>query len=102
MSNNWYEVEPDDSLESAKKAVALTYRESAAPVLKAKGEGGVAHEIIDLADQHGIYVAEDPALVELLSQLELEEEIPEALYRSVAVVLAWAYWIRGDDPSSAN
>ena len=37
-------------------------------------------------------------LVSLLSQLELEQEIPPHLYRLVAVVLSWAYWFKGMRP----
>jgi len=30
--------------------------------------------------------------------LELNEEIPEELYFSVAVVLSWVFWLRGESP----
>ena len=34
----------------------------------------------------------------LLSQVELNEEIPESLYVSVAVILSWVYWLKGMRP----
>jgi flagellar biosynthesis protein len=43
-------------------------------------------------------VAQDPQLLALLSQLELDQEIPESLYVAVAVILSWAYWLRGMEP----
>ncbi|GIR69872.1 MAG: hypothetical protein CM15mP74_11230 [Halieaceae bacterium] len=34
----------------------------------------------------------------LLSGVDIGEEVPESLYRAVAVVLAWVFWLRGDEP----
>ncbi len=70
-----------------------------APVVNAKGEGALAEDIISLAQKHGIYIAEDPLLADTLSNLELNQEIPESIYTSIAVVLSWAYWLRGQTPS---
>ena len=76
-----------------KKAVALRYDpvEDAAPVLVAKGKGYLAERIIQLAREHGIYVHDDPILVELLMEVELDEAIPPQLYQVVARVLAMVY-----------
>jgi len=43
-----------------------------------------------------IYKDED--LVALLSMLELHQDIPVELYRLVAEVLAFSYWLRGMKP----
>ncbi len=83
---------------SQKKAVALLYDQVRAPVLKAKGQGALAQAIIDTAKRHGVHVAEDPVLAETLSYLQLEQEIPEEVYRAVATVLSWAYWMKGEAP----
>lgn len=85
-----------------KAAIALAYDHIGAPVLKAKGKGSVAAEIIDIARSKGILIAKDPVLVEALSALELDEEIPEELYQSVAVILSWVYWIQGKSPKSTT
>ncbi|MDQ0337439.1 flagellar biosynthesis protein [Caldalkalibacillus uzonensis] len=79
--------------EPLKKAVALQYdsEQHDAPVVKAKGTGLVAERIIELASQHGIPIYEDPSLVELLSKLELNEQIPEEIYAVIAEVLAMVY-----------
>jgi flagellar biosynthesis protein len=50
------------------------------------------------AQRHGVYVAQDPALLALLSRLEIDQEIPPELYTAVAVVLSWAYWLKGMSP----
>ena len=51
--------------------------------------------IIDAAFDLGLPVIEDEALQRLLSGVDIGEEIPESLYRAVAVVLAWVFWLRG-------
>lgn len=81
-----------------KQAVALEYGLNSAPVLTAKGDAEVAEDIIAEARRRGVYVAEDPQLLALLSRLELGEEIPPQLYTAVAVVLSWAYWLKGMRP----
>jgi flagellar biosynthesis protein len=81
-----------------KQAVALEYGLNSAPMVTAKGDADVAEDIIAEARRRGVYVAEDPQLLALLSRLELGEEIPPQLYTAVAVVLSWAYWLKGMRP----
>lgn len=73
-------------------AVALKYTPGAeAPVVVAKGRGLIADEIIARAKEHGIYVHESPALVALLAQVDMDQQIPAQLYLVVAELLAWLY-----------
>jgi flagellar biosynthesis protein len=81
-----------------KQAVALEYGLNSAPMVTAKGDADVAEDIIAEARRRGVYVAEDPQLLSLLSRLELGEEIPPQLYTAVAVVLSWAYLLKGMRP----
>lgn len=74
-----------------KKAVALKYDGDSAPVMIAKGESTLADDIIETAKEHDIPLCDNAALVDLLSRIELGEEIPEALYLSVAYILSFAY-----------
>lgn len=76
-----------------KKAVGLKYNrnEDKAPKIIAKGEGKTAERIIEIAEKYGIYVKEDKALVEILSKLDLYQEIPEELYGIIAEVLMYVY-----------
>ncbi|KAF6581036.1 EscU/YscU/HrcU family type III secretion system export apparatus switch protein [Paenibacillus sp. EKM212P] len=78
---------------SIKKAVALKYTpgESEAPIVVAKGSGRVADSILEKAKEHGVPVQEDAALVEVLSKLDLDEQIPAELYQLVAEVLTYIY-----------
>lgn len=68
-------------------AVALKYEEGGVPVVVAKGRGIVAEAITRTARDSGVVVEENAVLAEALSQVELEAEIPEALYRAVAEVI---------------
>lgn len=83
--------------EESKKAVALKYEpaKDSAPKVVAKGRGYVAEKIIEVAKEHGVPLREDITLVEVLSKLDLYEEIPIELYKAVAEILVFVYKIRG-------
>jgi flagellar biosynthesis protein len=66
-------------------------KKDAAPRITAKGRGFVAEKIIELARKHDVPIKNDPALVQILSKLEINDHIPEELYRAVAEILAFVY-----------
>lgn len=76
-----------------KKAVALKYDQMKhqAPRVTASGKGIVAENILEKAEEYEIPIVEDPSLVELLSQLNINDTIPEELYEVVAEVFAYIY-----------
>ena len=76
-----------------KKAVALGYQEQLdnAPKVLATGKGETASKIIQLAKDHGVPIKEDEDLVEILSKLDLGDEIPQNMYKAVAEVFAFIY-----------
>ena len=76
-----------------KRAVALGYNPEmdSAPLVKAKGKGYIAEEIIQRAKKENIPIQEDSSLVEILSQLNMNEKIPSALYEVVAEVFSFVY-----------
>ena len=74
-----------------KTAVALKYDGKGAPKVTAKGSGHLAEQILKLAQEHQIPIQQETELVALLAQIELEQEIPEALFEAVAQILAFAY-----------
>jgi len=78
---------------SREQAVALRYDADVqeAPVVVAKGKGLVAKQIIEKAKEHDIPIQEDASLVEVLSKLELNQQIPAELYQLVAEVLSFVY-----------
>ena len=76
-----------------KKAVALKYKpeQQTAPVVVAKGQGAIADEIMRRAQENGVPIQEDSSLVEVLSKLDLEQEIQPELYKLVAEILSFVY-----------
>lgn len=82
-------------------AVALKYQPKSdrAPKVIAKGKGKLAKRIIEIAREHDIYVHEDPDLIEVLSQLDLNEEIPAELYVVVAELLGFIYSLNREETS---
>lgn len=80
---------------TSSRAVAMAYGGSdGAPRVVAKGQHEVAERIIEEAKKAGVPVAESPELVNLLMGVDLDREVPPALYQAVAQVLVWAYDIR--------
>ncbi len=74
--------------------MALKYAPGdSAPKVVAKGRGLIAEEIISRAREHGVYVHESPELVTLLSEVDLDDRIPPALYVAVAELLSWLYQV---------
>lgn len=80
---------PDD----ISKAVALRYDKELedAPRIIAQGKGEIAEKIIELAIENGIPIHNDPALVDILLDLEYYSEIPEELYKVIARILILVY-----------
>jgi len=78
------------------KVVALKYDSSkdAAPRVAAKGKGVIAEKIIEIAKENGIPIKDDPELVDILSMLDLDEEIPSSVYQVVAEILAFVYSLK--------
>lgn len=76
-------------------AVALHYEKPGAPRVVAKGRGEVGQKIIATAKAHGVPIEENAGLAEALAQVELEDEIPETLYRAVAEVLVFILRVSG-------
>lgn len=79
-----------ESLLKSTAAVALGYKpeQHEAPHLIAHGEDTLAQAIISLALAHNIPIYENAELTRWLGQLRQDEEIPEALYRVIAELLA--------------
>ena len=81
-----------------KKAVALKYDGHSAPTLTAKGEDALAREIMAIAEAFDVPTFQQGDLTELLYQLDLNDEIPEALYVAVAEIISFAYILAGRTP----
>jgi flagellar biosynthesis protein len=83
-----------DAAARRQNAVALAYAGGdGAPRVVAKGSGLIAEQIIGRARDAGVFVHESKELVALLMQVDLDSQIPPALYRAIAELLAWLYYI---------
>jgi flagellar biosynthesis protein len=84
-------------------AVALKYNQGdkqEAPKVIAKGFGELADDIIQLAQQNGVLVHQDPYLSDFLATLDLGQEIPEQLYYIIAELIAFSYVLQDKIPDS--
>ncbi|SFA74278.1 MULTISPECIES: EscU/YscU/HrcU family type III secretion system export apparatus switch protein [unclassified Bacillus (in: firmicutes)] len=82
-----------DEKHSRREAVALGFQPERgdAPKVLARGKGLIADQIIDKAKENNVPIQEDPSLVGLLSELDINQSIPEELYQAVAEVFAFIY-----------
>ncbi|AUH49689.1 flagellar biosynthesis protein FlhB [Chromobacterium sp. ATCC 53434] len=77
-----------------RSAVALSYQDGQrSPRVVAKGYGQMAQRIIECAQEAGVFVHDSPELVSLLMQVDLDKHIPPELYRAVAEILAFVYYL---------
>lgn len=76
-----------------KKAIALGYNKEKdnAPKILATGKGEVAKSIIEAAKKYEVPIKQDDDLVELLSKIDLNQEIPPNLYKAVAEIFSFLY-----------
>ncbi|MEM9056721.1 MAG: EscU/YscU/HrcU family type III secretion system export apparatus switch protein [Pseudomonadota bacterium] len=79
-----------------KRAIALRYDGTGAPVVTAAGDGELGERIRALAAANGVPIYKDTGLAALLSEVDLGEEIPEALYLAVAEVIAFAWTLSAE------
>ena len=81
-----------------KEAASLKYdqNKSNAPKVTAKGKGAIAQNIIDVAKEHNIPIKKDEDLLQMLSQIEINEEIPAELYKAVAEIFSFIYGISNE------
>jgi len=71
-----------------------------APSVVARGRGEIAGRIIETAIEAGVPIHEDHDLLELLSFVELGDEIPEEVYGAVAQLITFLWELnegRGDE-----
>jgi len=85
----------NSSTNERRRAVALRYQpgNDDAPKVVATGSGHIAQRILELAEEHGVHVHEDPGLAGILGRMDLGAEVPAELYQAVAEVLAYVYRI---------
>ena len=81
-----------------RQAIALKYDGNHAPTLTAKGDDELAEEILRIARDCEVPIYENAELVRLLARMELGDSIPEELYRTIAEIIAFAWYLKGKAP----
>lgn len=76
-------------------AIALQYDGEGAPEVVARGYHEIADEILEIAKEANVPLHQDNELAALLEDLDLGDQVPEALFRVVAEVLVFAYRLSG-------
>lgn len=97
------EADKKGEIKKQQKAIAVAYEPASreAPHVVASGRGAIAEQILQIAFAHGIKVREDADLVELLSHVEVESEIPLEAFAAVAEILAYVYRANAQMPPSS-
>jgi flagellar biosynthesis protein FlhB len=85
-------------------ATALRYveGEDEAPRVVATADGELARRIQEAARAYGIPIVRDVPVARALSELEVGDSIPEALYEAVAEILREVWSAEGVEPGSAS
>lgn len=80
------------------RAIALIYDGNTAPHISGKTEGELAKQLLAMAEEAGIYIHQDPALMERLACMQEGEAIPPVLYVVIAEILAYSFMLQGKFP----
>lgn len=90
---------PGQKINKPKQAVAAAIlndpNTSDLPQIMAAGRGKWAEQILEIAYANGLKVREDPALAEILANIELDSPIPTEAIMAVAEILAYVYEAEG-------
>lgn len=95
-------MNPTDHRNHRDAAIALKYDGDRAPVVAASGMDEVAREIIRIARENDVPLYENAELAGILARLDLDQEIPETLYRVIAEILAFAFSLQGRTPEDTK
>ena len=89
--------ESGDHATNETAAVALSYDPDSefAPKVVAGGRGAIAEQILQIAFANDVRVRQDADLVQLLSAIDIDHEIPVEAFAAVAEILTYVYRANG-------
>ncbi|ERI92573.1 FlhB/HrpN/YscU/SpaS family protein [Clostridiales bacterium oral taxon 876 str. F0540] len=77
-------------MKNMKKAAALKYESGYnAPMVTAAGMGLIADKIIEKAEENNVPIVYNKEMAELLTNVDVGENIPTELYEAVAKIIAY-------------
>jgi len=90
---------------SIPKTIAVALEEQpgqAAPKVTASGRGFVAEQILQIAFANNVKVREDADLVQILTAVDVDSEIPTEAFAAVSEILAYVYRANGQTTPPPN
>ncbi len=84
------------------KTIAIALEEqagNAAPKVSATGRGYVAEQILEIAFANDVKVRTDADLVQVLTAVDVESDIPTEAFAAVAEILNYVYRANGQVPA---
>ena len=89
--------ESDDHADKETAAVELSYDPESefAPKVVAGSLGAIAEQILQIAFANDVRVRQDADLVQLLSAIDIDSEIPVEAFAAVAEILTYVYRANG-------
>ena len=91
-----------DQTKQPPKTIAIALEEqagSAAPKVSATGRGYVAEQILEIAFANDVKVRTDADLVQILTAVDVDSDIPTEAFAAVAEILNYVYRANGKAPS---
>jgi flagellar biosynthesis protein len=86
------------------KATSLEYNQEKdnAPRVTSYGIGNNAKKIIQIAKENDILIKKDEDLLNMLSVIELNQEIPTELYKAVGEIFGYVYNLTNKENEKTN
>lgn len=91
LSESGKNRESEEKKQAAAVALAHDLADGRPPRVVAGGHGRIAEQILEIAFANGVKVREDADLVELLSSIDIDTEIPVEAFAAVAEILTYVY-----------
>jgi flagellar biosynthesis protein len=91
MSEKYKKIPTGDSVPDT-KAVAIEKDISKdMPTVVASGQGFVAEQILQIAFDNDVKVRQDADLIEILSAVEIDQDVPLEAFAAIAEILTYVY-----------
>ena len=91
-----------DQTKEPPKTIAIALEEqagNAAPKVTATGRGYVAEQILEIAFANDVKVRTDADLVQILTAVDVDSDIPTEAYAAVAEILNYVYRANSQAPA---
>jgi flagellar biosynthesis protein len=91
MAEKYRKIPGKDEVPTTKAVAVERSSSDDSPKVVASGQGFVAEQILQIAFDNDIKVREDADLVEILSAVEVDSEVPLEAFAAIAEILTYVY-----------